>query len=110
MKTTTEILKEIEAIDKQTSELAMKRRELTEDIIKSAEKEFEERAGVKRGDMITTKQGFTYFYDGFNKMRYGTFIYILCHPPKKDGTPSLINEYLTPEDFGISMNINSIFY
>ena len=46
---------------------------------------FEEKV-AKRGEKITSASGETYYYEG---IRYGSYIAeVMCHPQKKDGTPS----------------------
>ena len=48
---------------------------------------FEQRLGVKDGDVITTNAGTKYFYERFIIDSWGN-IYVLCHPVKNDGTAS----------------------
>lgn len=49
---------------------------------------FEDRLDVKEGDVITTRRcGEKYFYERFIIDQFGSIL-ILCHPVKKDGTPS----------------------
>ena len=62
-------------------------RSIQEELKERMQQVFEERLGIKSGDIITTDSGTKYFYDQFIIDPYGS-IYVLCHPAKNDGTPS----------------------
>ena len=59
---------------------------------------FEERLGIKSGDIITTNIGTKYFYDQFITDKWGS-IHVLCHPAKNDGTPSKAIRHMFYGDF-----------
>ena len=59
---------------------------------------FEQRLGVKDGDIITTKAGNKYFYERFIIDSYGS-ICILCHPAKNDGTASKAIRHMSYGEF-----------
>lgn len=48
---------------------------------------FEQRLGIKKGDVITTNAGTKYYYDEFIIDAFDDII-VLCHPVKNDGTAS----------------------
>ena len=86
--------------DKTKDILGMKleRYELIKKMLNRAAKNFEKKNGIKKGDRIIAKDGITYFYDGFAEGNARAVV--LCHPAKKDGTPSKAIKHLQPRDFG----------
>ena len=62
-------------------------RSITEELKDAMQQVFEQRLGVKDGDIITTDGGTKYFYERFIIDSFGS-IYVLCHPVKNDGTAS----------------------
>ena len=97
MRHTIEIKANIDSVKNQINYLKGDLEKLTRELIVSAEAEFESEKQVKRGDKIISKEGETYFYDGF--VAYYGSLYILCHPVKKDGTASRAIRHIFPLDF-----------
>ena len=60
---------------------------INEELKNAMQQVFEQRLGVKEGDVLTAKAGTKYYYERFIIDSYGS-IYILCHPAKNDGTAS----------------------
>ena len=60
---------------------------IKEELRNAMQQDFEQRLGVKEGDIITTRQGTKYYYERFIIDAYGC-ISVLCHPQKNDGTAS----------------------
>ena len=59
---------------------------------------FEQRLGVKSGDIITNKAGTKYYYDSFIIDAFDDIV-VLCHPVKKDGTASQTNRHIFYGEF-----------
>ena len=59
---------------------------------------FEQRLGIKKGDIITTNAGTKYYYDCFIIDVFGDIV-VLCHPAKKDGTASRTNRHIFYGEF-----------
>lgn len=78
-------------------DLRVKERELTEDLERAYEKEFEKQMSIEKGSFIKTKRGKEYTYDSI-KIAFNT-PYIIAHPFKKDGQPSKSVINLHPEEF-----------
>ena len=63
-------------------------RSISEELRAAMQQVFEQRLGVKSGDIIATiKSDTKYCYEKFIFDVWGS-VYVLCHPIKKDGTPS----------------------
>jgi len=56
---------------------------------------FEEKV-AKPGEKITSASGVTYFYEG---IRHEYDVEVICHPMKKDGTPSKAVRYVYLSNF-----------
>lgn len=86
-----EYVKSIEVRLAEAEREASKAREkvhcIREELKDAMQQVFEQRLGVKDGDIITTKAGTKYFYERFIIDSWGN-IFVLCHPVKNDGTAS----------------------
>jgi len=60
---------------------------INEELKDAMQQVFEQRLGVKEGDILTTKAGTKYFYECFIIDSWSN-IFVLCHPVKNDGTAS----------------------
>lgn len=59
---------------------------------------FEQRLGIKKGDVITTNAGTKYYYDEFIIDAFDD-IFVLCHPVKNDGTASKATRHIFYGEF-----------
>ena len=99
MRELSEIQKDISNV---TLEILSKKKALSDlrnELIEAHQKSFEEKLGVKKGDMITDENGKKYFYSHCDG-QYG-MLTIVCNPIKKDGTPSKSESKLTLSEFGM---------
>jgi hypothetical protein len=72
---------------REVSEAKQKVRCINEELKDAMQQVFEQRLGVKDGDIITTKTGTKFYYERFFIDTFGEIL-ILCHPVKNDGTAS----------------------
>lgn len=93
-----EIWAQIEQVNKEIYDLRTKREDLKGQYRDTLQSEFEESHGIKAGDKITTQDGTTLFYDCLVIDAVGQIV-VLCHPIKKDGTPSGADRHYFPKDF-----------
>ena len=75
-----------------------KMRCINEELKDAMQQVFEQRLGVKDGDIITTDGGTKYFYERFIIDSFGS-IYVLCHPVKNDGTASKAVRHMLYNEF-----------
>jgi hypothetical protein len=54
---------------------------------KRVQYDFEQKHGLKRGDLVELRNGTRLYYD-FVKPYGGMFLWVYCRKPKKDGSPS----------------------
>jgi len=71
---------------------------ISEELRAAMQQVFEQRLGVKSGDIITNKAGTKYYYDSFIIDVFGDIV-VLCHPTKKDGTASRTNRHIFYGEF-----------
>ena len=71
---------------------------LRSEFVDACTRRFEVDLGVVTGDRVRTENGKEYFYDSL-EIGFGT-IFVVCHPPKKDGTPSKSKVHLGLSAFG----------
>ena len=98
MATIQELREKITVIDNQIAKLQQGKREVQSELKDAIQASFEAEHGVKQGDPIKTRSGETMFYDGFIFDAFRSII-CLCHPAKKDGTPSKAIRHMIWSDF-----------
>ena len=59
--------------------------------------DFEQKHGIKKGDLIEFRNGSKWYYDHLKP--YGAFPLVIVRKPKKDGTPARNVESKMPESF-----------
>lgn len=95
-------LKDINAdIDKMNGEKRViddKLHELYIERGKRVQYDFEQKHGLKRGDLVELKNGKRLYYD-FVRPFGGTLPWVYCRKPKKDGLPCFNTTSLTSESF-----------
>jgi chromosome segregation ATPase len=84
--------------EREVSKAQMRVRSINMELKDAMQQAFEQRLGVKKGDIITTKVDTRYFYERFIIDSYGT-IYVLCHPVKNDGTASKAIRHMSYGEF-----------
>lgn len=93
-----ELKEKLRTLADDISTLQNTKRETNYQLRDVAQADFEQEKGIKSGDKITTTGGHEYYYDRFIVDAFG-YILVLCHPVKKDGTPSRADRHVMTRDF-----------
>ena len=86
MRTMEEIVADIDKMNGEKRIIDDKLHELYIERGKRVQYDFEQKHGLKRGDLVEFRNGTKWFYDYVKP--YGIFPWVYVRKPKKDGTPS----------------------